>query len=341
MDTCDHAVVQTLLEAHAPSTRKLYAGRWRLFSVWCRDQQVDPVRCPVPILLRYLQTLLDKGLSPSTLGVYIAAISARHVLVDGRTVGSHRLVCRYLKGAVRTRPPRVARVPSWDLPLVLEAMCSPPFEPLERADLKWLSVKTAFLLAITSAKRVGELHALSVARGCVRWTSDGSDVTMWPNPIFLPKRLSAFHVNQPVKLSAYTPQTAGGLQPDASLLCPVRALRRYIDVTSEFRRSDALFLCYGGDRKGCALSKQRLSHWIVDAVLQAYKLRGLPAPPVRCHSTRGVSTSWAALKGVPLMDICAAATWASPCTFARFYRVNVAAHHQVATAVLSASSACD
>ena len=112
-------------------------------------------------------------------------------------------------------------------------------------------------------------------------------------------------------------------------------------MTDEFRRSDALFLCYGGDRKGCALSKQRLSHWIVDAVLQAYKAKGLPAPPVRCHSTRGVSASWAALKGVPLMDICAAATWASPCTFARFYRVNVAAHHQLAAAVLSASSACD
>ena len=170
---------------------------------------------------------------------------------------------------------------------------------------------------------------------------DGSEVTMWPNPTFLPKRLSAFHVNQPVRLSAYTPQPVEGRQPESGLLCPVRALRRYVDVTDEFRRSDALFLCYGGDRKGCALSKQRLSHWIVDAVLQAYKAKGLPAPPVRCHSTRGVSASWAALKGVPLMDICAAATWASPCTFARFYRVNVAAHHQLAAAVLSASSACD
>ena len=197
-------------------------------------------------------------------------------------------------------------------------------------------------LAVMSAKRLGELHALSVARDCLRWTSDRSEVTMWPNPSFLPKRLSAFHVNQPIRLSAYVPQPgAEGLRPDARLLCPIRALRRYVDATSVFRRSDALFLCYGGHRRGCALSKQRLSHWVVDAVRRTYEDKGLPVPPVRCHSTRGVSASWAALKGVPLTDICAAATWASPCTFARFYRLNVAAPHQMMAAVLSASSTCD
>lgn len=342
MSSCDQSVIQTLLSARAPSTRALYANRWKLFCVWCADQEVDPATCPIPALLRYLQVLLHRGLTASTLRVYVAAISARHVLVDGRTVGSHPLVSRYLRGAARERPPHVTRVPSWDLPVVLEALCSPPFEPLEQADLKWLSVKTAFLLAITTAKRVGELHALSVAQDCLRWTSDGSEVTMWPNPAFLPKRLSAFHINQPIRLSAYSPQTGTeGQHPDARLRCPIRALRRYVDATSGFRRSDALFLCYGGHRRGCALSKQRLSHWIVEAVLRAYERKGLPLPPVKCHSTRGVSASWAALKGVPLADICAAATWASPCTFARFYRMNVAAPRQMAAAVLSASSTCD
>eukprot|EP00064_Thunnus_orientalis_P008231 superscaffoldBa00000965_g8254 len=39
------------------------------------------------------------------------------------------------------------------------------------------------------------------------------------------------------------------------------------------------------------------------------------------------------LRGVPLHEICAAATWATPCTFARFYRVNVATPHAVAAMV--------
>ena len=44
--------------------------------------------------------------------------------------------------------------------------------------------------------------------------------------------------------------------------------------------------CYGGCRKGAALSKQRLSHWVVDMVLNAYRAQGLPMPlAVKCHST--------------------------------------------------------
>lgn len=203
--------------------------------------------------------------------------------------------------------------------------------------MRWVSVKAAFLLAISSAKRIGELHALSVAGNCIRWNSDGSGVTLWPNPSFLPKRLSAFHINQPLSLAVFTPQSELGGSV-VSPLCPVRTLRTYINVTAGLRKTDALFVCYGGHRKGCAVSKQRLSHWVVDAILQAYGSGGLQPPKVTCHSTRGVSTSWAALRGVPLADICAAATWTSSCTFARFYRVNVAAPHPVAPAVLSASA---
>ena len=76
------------------------------------------------------------------------------------------------------------------------------------------------------------------------------------------------------------------------------------------------------------------------AVLQAYGCRGLLAPPVRCHLARKVATSWAALS-VPLAGICAVAAWVSSCMFALFYRVDVAASHPVATAVLSASSTCN
>ena len=223
-------------------------------------------------------------------------------------------------------PPRAPRVPTWDLNIVLDALCGPPFEPLARAELKWLSCKAAFLLAITSAKRVGELHALSVSDSCLRWNSDGSGVTLWPNIAFMPKVLSAAHLNQPIRLAQFIPPP--GETGRMELLCPVRALRAYVRATKRIRRSEQLFLCYGGPNKGCALSKQRLSHWIVDTISHAYGADNRPLPSgIRCHSTRSVSTSWAAMRGVPLEDICASASWASPSTFARFYRVNVATPH--------------
>ena len=109
-------------------------------------------------VLEFLQSLLDGGRSNSTLMVYVAAISSRHEMVDGATVGCNRLVSFFLRGALRLRPPRTLRAPAWDLPLVLEAMSLPPFEPLTQVGLKSLSMKVAFLLAIISAKQVGELH---------------------------------------------------------------------------------------------------------------------------------------------------------------------------------------
>ncbi|MGH0157768.1 UNVERIFIED_CONTAM: hypothetical protein FKN15_034258 [Acipenser sinensis] len=36
-----------------------------------------------------------------------------------------------------------------------------------------------------------------------------------------------------------------------------------------------------------------------------------------------MATSWALFRGVPVSDICAAASWATPHTFMRFYRLNV------------------
>ena len=334
MDSVQH----TILNARAPSTRLQYDNRWKLFSSWCGDRSEDPVHCSLPTSLEFLQSLLGKGRSPSTLKVYVAAISCHHAKIDNGTVGSHNLVSLFLKGAQRLHPPRAPRTPVWELNIVLDALCGPPFEPLARTELKWLSCKTAFFLAITSAKRVGELHALSVSDTCLRWNPDGSGVTLWPNVAFLPKVLATSHLNQPIRLAQFNPPP-GESADRLELLCPVRALRAYVGATERIRRSEQLFICHGGRNKGHALSKQRLSHWIVDTISHAYGASNRPVPSgIRCHSTRGVSTSWAALRGVPLEDICAAASWASPGTFTRYYRVNVATPHPLGVVLLPESS---
>ncbi|KAI2647811.1 Translation initiation factor IF-2 [Labeo rohita] len=74
-----------------------------------------------------------------------------------------------------------------------------------------------------------------------------------------------------------------------ALLCPVRAL-------TSFRCSEQLFVCFGGQQKGNDVSKQRLAHWVVDAITLAYQ----------CQA-----------------DICRAAGWVTLNTFARFYSLRV------------------
>ncbi len=124
---------------------------------------VDPVHCQVVSVLEFLQEKLSSDTCPGTLRVYVAAISACRVLIDGVSVGKHPLVARFIRGAKRLRPPTRATVPSWDLAIVLKGLIMTPFEPLESAPIRFLTLKMFFLMAITSLKRIGDLQALSIS----------------------------------------------------------------------------------------------------------------------------------------------------------------------------------
>ncbi len=108
------------------------------------------------------------------------------------------------------------------------------------------------------------------------------------------------------------------------MLCPVRALKLYVDRSKVWRKSPQLLICFGAGRRGLATSKQRISHWVRDAISLAYEAWNLPSPlSLRAHSTRGVASSQALFRGVPLEDICVAAGWSSPHTFVKFYNLDV------------------
>ncbi len=76
-------VVDTITSARAPSTRHAYALKRNLFVEWCSSHREDPRKCPIRIMLSFLQQGLEQRLSPSTLKVYVAAIAAN----SGREVG--------------------------------------------------------------------------------------------------------------------------------------------------------------------------------------------------------------------------------------------------------------
>ncbi|XDV35089.1 hypothetical protein PO909_005122 [Leuciscus waleckii] len=316
-------VLNTITSARAPSTRRVYALKWNLFVEWCSSRREDPRRCSIGSVLSFLQQGLERRLSPSTLKVHAAAISAYHDHIDGKTVGKHDLVVRFLRGARRLNPPRPPSIPSWDLSLVLRALQDAPFEPLQSADLKLLSLKTLLLIALASIKRVGDLQAFSVDESCLEFGPGDNHVVLRPRPGYVPKVPTTPFRDQVVNLQALPLEEA---DPALALLCPVRALRMYVDRTQSIRTSDQHFVCYGGQQKGLAVSKQSLSRWIVDAIALAYASKGMQCPlGVRAHSTRGMASSWAWSSGIALQDICMAAGWASPSTFIRFYNLEVPA----------------
>ncbi len=80
-----------------------------------------------------------------------------------------------------------------------------------------------------------------------------------------------------------------------------------------------------------------VSDWVMGKIKRGYSLQFARRPPrslglkcpigVRAHSTRGIASSWAWSSGVSITEICAAAGWATPSTFAIFYNLDIPALH--------------
>ncbi len=78
-------VLNTMVEARTPSTRCLYALKLSIFSTWCQDRDLDLVTWSV--VLSFMQGMLDKQHSSSTIKMYAAAIAAFNVPIYSRSVG--------------------------------------------------------------------------------------------------------------------------------------------------------------------------------------------------------------------------------------------------------------
>lgn len=77
-------------------------------------------------------------------------------LIDCCSIGKHKLVVAFLKGVNPLNPPCRVMIREWDFNVVLDNLCVHPFEPLPLADIKCLSLKTSFLMTISSAKHISE-----------------------------------------------------------------------------------------------------------------------------------------------------------------------------------------
>ncbi len=121
--------------------------------------------------------------------------------------------------------------------MVLEALYRPPFEPIEEISDRHLTLKTLFLLAISSLKRVGDLQALSVAPTHLDFAPGMAEAFLYPRVGYVPR---VPHVTpQPVILQAFSPPPFG--EPEQQKLdcvCPVRAMDAYVHITALWKRVD-------------------------------------------------------------------------------------------------------
>ena len=309
------------------STRTVYEAKWAVFIRWCETSQVDFRNPSIKQIADFLLHLFqEKNLQPSTIDGYRSAIADKL----GNTsinVGKDDNLTRLLDSFHRDRPKGRRGVPAWNLSLVLHQLTKAPFEPLRKASLKHLTFKTVFLLALASGKRRSEIHAWLNKN--IRHQADWSKVSLYPSPSFFAKNHLAKEGPEcvaPVVIPALAPTLDKSLKEDRSL-CPVRALRYYLDKTQDLRTGKELvFVSFkqGFDRD---ISPATISSWIKQTVVLCYDLsdqESLTLHQVKAHDVRAFAASKAFQGGISLDQILAACHWKSHNTFTQFYLKDVA-----------------
>ncbi|XP_061439875.1 transmembrane anterior posterior transformation protein 1 homolog isoform X3 [Rhineura floridana] len=226
------AVIDIMLASRRPSTTRIYQHTWVAFSKWCQSHHHDPSQATVHQVLQFLHSGFMMGLRPNTLRRHASTLSSiLSVSSPGDHISSHPFIKRFLRGVALRSPAVVHRFPSWSLLKVLQALQRPPFEPIRTVPLRILSFKVLFLIAITSARRVSELGALSSARHLCVFHKDC--VVLKTDPSFRPKVDSVFHCNQDIVLPSFCPNPTHPLEKAWHSLDVRRALKTYLSRTQE------------------------------------------------------------------------------------------------------------
>ena len=126
----------------------------------------------------------ERQLQPSTTEGYRTAI-ADMVENDKLNISKDENLTHLLDSFHRDKPKGRRGVPTWNLSLMLHQLTKAPFEPMRKASLKHLTLKTVFLLALGSGKRRSEIHAWLYRN--IRHQENRSQVSLYPSPSFLSK----------------------------------------------------------------------------------------------------------------------------------------------------------
>ena len=191
---------------------------------------------------------------------------------------------------------------------------------MKDTDLKHLTLKTAFLLALASGKRRSEIHA---------WVANKiSNLGQWEKVALLPSS-DCIAKNQLARegSQSVSPVTIPVLTivnrpfKEDRTLCPVWALRYYLDLTKDLRGSRSLLFI---SKKGHTsdIRPATLSSWLKQSILLCYKQadqQALDLVQVKAHDIRAFAASKAFYDGVLVDHIMQACHWKAHNTFTNFY----------------------
>ena len=318
-------VSKAIFESRKPSTNELYQRRWATYVQWCRANKVSASRPTINTICEFLIFLFEvKGLVVSTIRCYRSTLHSvlRHT---GLRINKNEDITEVIRSLKLRSPAANSRLVHWNLDVLLKYLCSDKFEPLSQCSLLNLTRKTFILLALALAKRVSELQALSRNVG---FCSQGALVSLALD----------FRAKNDFKCQGlerhFLIKELGSLvgQEEEALLCPVRALRAYLDRTGPLVGPGVSRLFVSPRFPSNHASKNALTAMAKAVIREAHIHLCpdlLPVLKVKAHELRGVSTTLAFKRNLSLQAVMEAAQWRCQSVFASHYLKDISFDYEI------------
>ena len=193
---------------------------------------------------------------------------------------------------------------------------------MKGTDLKHLTLKTAFLLALASGKCRSEIHAWGANK--VSNLGKWEKVALFPSADFIAKNQLAREGSQsvsPVTIPVLTTIVDRQFKEDRTLHS-VQALRYYLDQTKDPRGCRSLLFISFKKGHTSDIRPTILSSWLKQTILLCYKQadqQSLDLVQVKAHDIRAFAASKAFYGGVSVDQIMQACHWKAHTTFTNFY----------------------
>ena len=240
------------------STARLYQSQWLSFCGWCRGRSITPINATIPVIVDFLiHVRKDKGFSVLALKGYRSTINSVFTL-KGLDLANSKELSVLFRSFAKTCSPQDLRPPAWDVARVLQSLTNQPYEPIKEAEECFLAQKTLFLIALASAKRVGELHALSC---CISHYTDWKEMSFSFVPGFVAKTQDQSSFDPRFENFSVPALPKSSSSPNGRLLCPVQAVKHYLDRTAQHcTQCERLFITTGRTKK--EISKNTVHFWL-------------------------------------------------------------------------------
>jgi integrase len=286
---------------------------------------LDPLKVSVANLADFLLHLHLKGLAVVTIEGYRTAISHTLKAVSNLDIGKDHHLSALIANFDRTISKQKDLLVPWDLSLVLRKLRKKPFEPLKEIDMKHLTFKTVFLLALATGKRRSEIHAW---RKDVLYTEEWKSVTIVPDPSFIAK--TQLVGRQPVLDSVEVKSLSNFLGDDMGgdlTLCPVRALKMYLVRTRDIRKERTKLFISFKQGYSAEIHANTISSWLKKVIIMTHEEstdKDHRILGIKAHQVRGVAASWANLNNISMDDIMTNCSWKNHNTFTSYYLKDLA-----------------